>query len=103
LSGGAGFAEVVIDLASGARVGRPKSTITVYFLKPDGTSALDPPPTDVKMDMGANQAVTLTPSANPSQAGGFSSPPGQYGGMELTGDLSATIGGQAVTVPIVIR
>jgi hypothetical protein len=102
-----GFAEVLSrseKLAGGKDAKRPNATLTVYFLKADGTTAMNPEPTDVSIVLGpesGNKTVPLKP--DPSKPGAFASAPGPFSNTEVSGELKATVEGQAVSVSFAIR
>ena len=64
-----GFVELKTEIdpaAKGARTKGTKSRIVAYFLQPDTTTAMSPPPTDVKVTLGAagsGAVVNLLPQS----------------------------------------
>lgn len=104
LPDGKGYAELVNKAASqpaGAR--RPSSTITVYFLQSDLKTPMSPAPTNVSLGI-EGSAGTQNVALSHADEATFSSKPGQYGGgQELSGTLSATVGGTSITTPFMIR
>jgi hypothetical protein len=100
-----GFFE--IDTESGGNADRGSrskggtKSIVVYFYQPDGTTEMNPAPTDVTVKVGTGSdspVVTLSP--RPS--GGFASSPSAYP-SGFRGQLNAKIGGDAVETPFMIR
>lgn len=104
LPGGKGFAELVVDRGAPAKgKAAPPARLLAYFYQPDGSSALTPPPSDVKVHLGAADKgtdVKLTSQATP--AGQFASEPGQYP-SELRGELELTLGSEPVQAPFIFR
>ena len=99
---GRGFAEVLKQPASG-KAGQLK--VVVYFLGPDrGPMTPAPSAVTIKGSATGNKPVKLEPpgAGDPANAGGFASPPMADRG-ELDLELAATVGGQAVTVPVSVR
>src|SRR5271166_2707560 len=58
LPGGSGFAEIVLDSAAAAgdnRRSQAKPRIVAYFYQPDGTTAMSPGPSEVKVKVGTGE------------------------------------------------
>lgn len=97
---GAGYAEVLIDKDFKKKGAKPR--IVVYFLGPDAKTALASAPTDVSVK-------AVPPVGEPSTAllsaegDRFVSPFGDYDHDELQGVVSATVGGQPLTVNFAFR
>ena len=101
LSGEKGFAELMID--KGTTKGASKTRLLAYFYAPDGTSALTPAPTDVKVRLGSADSgkdVKLTSQTAPP--GLFASEPGQFPD-ELRGQIELTLGGESLQTPFMFR
>ncbi|HEY2156041.1 MAG TPA: hypothetical protein VGH33_10460 [Isosphaeraceae bacterium] len=106
LPGEAGVAEILTEeeaAAKGQRQrGRTPKSVVVYFLGPDKKTALSPLPTAVGVKfLGADSvpAITLGPapdSKDPSGAGRFASPVGDYDLSGRRAELTADLGGQKV-------
>jgi hypothetical protein len=78
-----------------------ENTIFVYFYGPDGTTEMNPAPTDVKVKVGAADSdivVALSPQAQ----GGFASAPGPFRSA-FRGTLNAMIGGEPIEATFMIR
>ncbi len=106
-----GFFEIKTE--AGTRTGRgarskvASAPFHVYFYKADGSSPIDPAPTDVSIKIGSaekNTTITLTPDKSASSTAGtaFASPPGHYP-EAFRGELTATIDGQSVTASFMFR
>ena len=93
-AGGGGFAEVVRD---GRRV-------VVYFLDPD-RKPLSPAPSDVRLRLqgAARKTVELSPvdDPDPAKSGGLAGATPDDG--DVSGELSARVGGKPVTASINAR
>jgi hypothetical protein len=102
LPGGKGFAELLIDKSNPVKVAS-KTRLLAYFYQPDGTSALTPAPSDVKVRLGSAESgkdVKLTAQSAP--AGLFASEPGQFRD-ELRGELELTLGGEPLQTAFMFR
>jgi hypothetical protein len=89
------------NVAKGSRTKGGANSIVVHFYQPDGTTEMNPAPTDVTLKVGTGSdspVVTLSP--RPS--GGFASSPGAFP-SGFRGQLNAKIGGEAVETPFMIR
>jgi hypothetical protein len=106
LPGGKGFAELFTERgapAKGAKAAPAKTRLLAYFYQPDGSTALTPAPSGVKVHLGAAESgkdVTLTPQTTP--AGLFASEPGQFPDA-LRGQIDLTLGGESVQAPFMFR
>jgi hypothetical protein len=109
LPGGKGFAELLIDRGQPAKGATGKlakaapTRLLAYFYQSDGSTALSPAPSDVKVHLGAadqGKDVTLAPQSAP--AGQFASEPGEFP-TELRGELNLTLGGEPVRAPFMFR
>jgi hypothetical protein len=107
LSGGQGFFEIRtegLDLAErGSRAKTANSSIVVYFYQSDGTTAMNPAPTDVTVKVGtgaSSPSVELLPQEKP--AGQFKSAHGTFP-SGFRGQLSAKINGEIVETPFILR
>jgi len=101
-----GFVELNTDRAAPSKASRTavvKSRIIAYFYQVDGTTAMSPAPTDVKITLGVaanGTAVNLTPqSAEPGQ---FASEPGEYPD-ELRGQIDFQHDGKPVQATFSFR
>jgi hypothetical protein len=101
-----GFVELTVDRpapSKGSRTAVVKSRIIAYFFQADGTTAMSPAPTDVKVMLGvagSGTAVNLTPqSAEPGQ---FASEPGDYPD-ELRGQIEFQLNGKPVQATFSFR
>jgi hypothetical protein len=102
LSGGKGFAELMIDKGSHVK-GASKTRLLAYFYAPDGTSALTPAPSDVKVRLGsADRGMDVKLTSQGSPAGLFVSEPGQFPD-ELRGQIELTFGGEPLQTPFMFR
>lgn len=90
--------------ASRIRATEPGTQITAYFLGPDGSGPIDPSPFDVRLTIETGrgtQVIDLKPAAgSPDVAFVSESIPF---GHDLSGELSARIGGQLATATLVVR
>ena len=112
LPGGAGFVEVLHETV-GTPV--PKKALpvvmAVYFLGPDRKASLSPAPSNVSVTATlpgneASQAIQLTPTpkaGDPAGAVRYASNQGAFDADEISGEVKATVGGGAVTVPFSFR
>ena len=102
-----GFVEIKTDRAAPARGSRAKpagnARIMAYFYQADGTTAMSPAPSDVKVTIGTEEkasAVALAPQT--SEAGLYASEPGPYPDG-FRGQIEARVNGGPVTVPFLFR
>jgi hypothetical protein len=109
LPGDAGYGEVVVESLPASKAGLD-ARVFVYFLKPDLKTPLAPPPSDVrvKLELPGDQSADLALSPEPQSgdragAARFASKPGPYATDQPRGALTATVAGQAVTVPFSAR
>ena len=106
LPGGKGFAEILTERgapAKGAATKAAKTRLLAYFYQPDGSTALSPAPSDVKVTLGAAETgrdVKLTPQTTP--AGLFASEPGEFPD-DLRGHIDLTLGGEPVKAEFMFR
>ncbi len=106
LPGGKGFAEILVDseaAGGGGRKAQVKSRIVAYFFQADGTTELNPGPTEVKVKVGTGEkspVVDLSPQ--PKESGKYASEPGNLPDG-FKGELDAKVNGEAAQVPFVIR
>jgi hypothetical protein len=97
LPGGKGFVELVVEPATPKSAKTP-GALAAYFLKADGTGPIDPTPTGVTFTPERGKPVKLA-----AKGDHFVSEPGPYTpGRELSGELTADIGGP-VQVPVQTR
>jgi hypothetical protein len=109
-----GFVELINEPEVGDRRNPQPTSIVAYYLQADGKSPLNPAPANVNfgIDMGGGkgargkqgsaQSVPLNaePKADdPAGASRYASKPGPYDLTAIRGALSATIGGQEISVP----
>jgi hypothetical protein len=98
-----GFAEIVNEPPVNDRRTDTTTAIAVYFLQPDGKTALAPPPTEVsiRIEMGRQKPETLAlksepKSDDPAGASRFVSKRGPYVIEGLRGRLKATVAGKGM-------
>ena len=106
LPGGKGFVEFAVEGPAAAKAARnPKSQVVAYFLKADGSGSLETTPSDVSFTPEGGSSIALKPGRDASKTGRYESDPGQSlaPGREVSGELSASIGGETVKVPVVAR
>jgi hypothetical protein len=83
LPGGTGFCEIKTEgelPSRGARKAEHKTQVVAYFYQPDGTTAMSPAPTDVKVRLGKAEnspVVDLMPESKGAD-GRFACKPGPY-------------------------
>lgn len=111
LPGEKGYAEVVLD-RSGVKPGKAGGAkIQAYFLGKDARTPLASPPTSATLSLtipGKDEPVSasMSPDAaasKPADKGRLTTPPGDFDYDELRGELSATVDGQAATIPFSFR
>jgi hypothetical protein len=104
LPGGKGFAELLVERGpptKGTTVAT--SRLVAYFYQPDGTSALSPPPSDVKIHLGsADRGTDVKLTSQSTTAGQFASERGQYSDT-LAGQIDLTLGGEPVQASFMFR
>ncbi len=116
LPDGAGYAEILLEKEgpskgkSRAAAKGVKPRFVVFFLNPDRNGPASPAPGEaqlkVNLPTGSTASVVLTASPktdDPSGSARFLSEPGDYDYDELSGELSATLGGQASSVTFALR
>jgi hypothetical protein len=106
LPGKQGYFEIQVQEDAGGERAIPSkqqgpTTIVVYFYGPDGKSEMTPPPSDVKVKLGAGDSSPVVTLSSRSQ-GGFTSAPGQHP-QSFRGQLNAKIGGELVQTNFMIR
>jgi hypothetical protein len=108
LPGKKGFFEIkTIAVGKGDRSPRAKaakSSITIFFYQPDGTTAMSPAPTDVRVKLGTGLESPVVSLEAQSKTGesGFASQPGYYP-SGFRGQLDAKINGEPVEAMFVVR
>jgi hypothetical protein len=103
LPGGKGFAELFVERSAVVKgPGAGTSRLLAYFYQTDGTSAMAPPPSAVKIHLGAEGGKDVTLSSQTTPAGQFASERGQYAD-ELRGSLEFTLAGESVQTPFLFR
>jgi hypothetical protein len=103
-----GYVELTNEPEVSGRGSREPTAIVAYFLKPDGTSSLEPAPSDVRLSVTqarTKDTETIPLAAEPKAddpAGGsrFASKPGPHHLAVLRGQLNAKIDGQEVSLPV---
>jgi hypothetical protein len=102
-----GFVELTNEPEIALRKKDQITSIVAYFLKIDGKSALEPPPTDVAIvvDRAKERAETIPLAAEPKSddpAGGsrFASKPGPHHLGMLRGTLKAKLAGQDISIAV---
>ena len=101
-----GFVEVLIQSENAKPTGKGASgRVVAYFLNKDGSGPSDPAPTDVSYSPADGKPYKMTPIADSaSKSAGFQTEVGPFNpGRELNGELSASLGGQTVKLPITTR
>jgi hypothetical protein len=105
---GQGYAEVVNEPPVEERGVKTPTSIVVYFLGGDAKSPSTLTPTEVKfvVNPGKNDTKTIPLKAepkagDPASGNRFVSEPGPYRLSELRGELLATVGANAIKVPVV--
>jgi hypothetical protein len=108
---GLGYAESRVESPRGSDPKRNSpSVVATYFLAPDLKRPLTPPPTSVVLRVKTDDrktidvATDLRPNQDDPAAGArFVTKPGQYVNGSIRGTLIVTVGGEQVTVPLVVR
>lgn len=101
-----GFAEILVETTAGKRgtaKAAVKARILAYFIQPDGSTAMSSGPTDVKVKIGMGEdgrVADLTPDSQ--EPGLFASASGDYPD-EFSGQLRASLNGNAIEVPVRVR
>jgi len=101
-----GFVEIKTDREPADRGVRKPATqarIMAYFYQPDGTSRMDPAPSEVRVKIGMQEkdsVVALAPQAR--EAGLYASESGPYP-EGLRGELEAKLNGDPVRLPFLFR
>ena len=110
LPSGSGFFEIKTEgeaPSRGARKPEHKTQVVAYFYQSDGTTAMSPAPTDVKVRLGkaeSSPVVTLTPESKSGDAaaGRFACKPGPYP-EGFQGQLDAKLHGEPVQATFMFR
>jgi len=97
-----GYVEVVPDAGDGGRGKRSGLALKAFFLAPDKTNPLSPAPTAASIALKTAKGSTTVPLKAAGDAGEFSGE-STTAVERIVGDLSATISGSEVKVPISIR
>jgi hypothetical protein len=107
LPNNAGLAEVVNEPEPTGRGNAAATAVVVYFLKPDASTPLTPPPTQVRVrvDQGERKQETLElkaepRSSDPTGAARFASKTGPYALFDLRGVLTGSAGGSEFKVTL---
>jgi hypothetical protein len=103
LPGGKGFAELFVErsaVVKGPEAGT--SRLLVYFYQTDGTSAMAPPPSAVKIHLGAQGGKDVSLTSQTTPVGQFASERAHYAD-ELRGTLDLTLSGESVQAPFSFR
>ncbi|MGO9916689.1 MAG: hypothetical protein ACLQIB_18570 [Isosphaeraceae bacterium] len=102
-----GLVELVNEPEQRDRRSTEPTSLVAYFLRTDGKSPLDQPPSDVNIVVEAGRTASQTvqlslepKTDDPSGGARFASKPGQYQVAGLRGTLNAKIGGQQVSTPV---
>lgn len=99
-----GFVEIVVEPE---KTSKSQARLVAYFVSADGSTALEPAPTDVSFKSDDGKTTSLVADAKPdpsSKAARFASAPGAFApGRALAGNLTATIGGEALTIAVLSR
>jgi hypothetical protein len=103
LPDGKGFAELFLDRSAVAKgPGAGTARLLAYFYQSDGTSVMAPPPSAVKIHLGAEGGKDVALSSQTTPAGQFASERAQYPD-ELRGTLDFTLAGESVQAPFLFR
>lgn len=101
-----GFVEVLVQSENAKPTGKGAGgRVVAYFLNKDGSGPSAPAPTDVSYSPADGKPYKMTPMADSaSKSAGFQTEIGPFNpGRELNGELSASLGGQTVKLPITTR
>jgi hypothetical protein len=107
LPGDRGYVEIMTDREASSRDrSKPatKARIMAYFYQADGTTRMNPEPSDIKVTIGTDEKATAVKLAleDVKQAGRYASEPGPYP-EGFRGELEARLNGETVKVPILFR
>jgi hypothetical protein len=104
LPGGKGYVEFLVEPGEGTAKTK-KSKAVAYFLKVDSSGPLDPAPSDVTFTPEGGSSVTLKSDGGVLKSGRYASDAGLAlaAGRDVTGELSANVGGDVVRVAILAR
>jgi hypothetical protein len=105
-----GFGEICLEqqLAKGKPT---QARIAVYFLQPDGKTALATPPSDVAVAVaaqgeGAKRSLTVKADAKPGDPAGsarFVTDPSDLDVDDIRGEVTATLDGETIKLPFALR
>jgi hypothetical protein len=109
IPGNRGYFELKTEIegaARGARGAARSSKIVASFYQADGTTPMNPVPTDVSLKVGTDEAgktITLTPTTEKSKSAfQFTTAMGDYP-ESLRGTLTATVNGERIEAPFTAR
>jgi hypothetical protein len=103
LPGGKGFAELLVERKTSGGKSPSKTRLVAYFYQPDGSTALTPAPSDVKVRLGmADKGTDVTLTSQTSPAGIFASEPGEFPD-ELRGQIELKYGGEPLKTTFTFR
>jgi hypothetical protein len=108
LPGDKGYVELTNEPEVSGRGSREPTAIVAYFLKPDGASAMEPAPSEVRLVLtqartkGTETVALAAEPKSDDPAGGsrFASKPGPHHLAVLRGELNAKIDGEEVSLPV---
>jgi hypothetical protein len=110
MPGKVGWVEVASEIVPDEKSRSGKTILYVYFLRPDARTIVTPAPTNPGITLelpSGRKSVPLSSRVranDPNKDVGFATPPGSYQGHEnLSGEVTATIDGQPVTVSFASR
>ena len=99
-----GFVEIVVEPE---KTSKSQGRLVAYFVSSDGSTVLEPAPTDVSFKSDDGKTTALVADAKPdpsSKAARYASVPGAFApGRALAGDLSANLGGEVASVTVLTR
>jgi hypothetical protein len=99
-----GFVEILVE---SDKTSKSQGHIVAYFVNGDGSAATDPAPTNVSFKSDDGKTVPLAAESKPdasSKGAKFASAPGTYlPGRALAGSLTASLGGESVDLPVLMR
>lgn len=104
LPDGSGFVEVVVE-PDNPKGGGPKAKgrLVMFFLNRDGSGPPTPAPAGVTFTDDAGKTYPLSPKAAADSARFESAAATFPVGRDLSGELKATTGGRAVSIPVAVR
>lgn len=110
MPGKSGWVEIASETVGQEANKNRKTILYVYFLRPDARTLVTPAPSNaaLTLDLPSGRASVPLSSrvlpTDPNKDVGFATPPGAYQGHEnLSGEVSASIDGQNVTVAFAAR